>query len=115
MVGFNTTIVFNNNGKIIDYQKAYNQNYGKTVNIFLPLNFNNKKNYKAEMSVAINNTFPKEIEIVEGVKSDSDLNKYTFDVTQLYYLNVKKKLGLSKIKLYSSNGRTQFESESFRL
>ena len=29
MVGFNNVIVFNNNGKVVDYQKAYNDEYGK--------------------------------------------------------------------------------------
>lgn len=115
MTGFNHVIVFNQNGKISDYQKAYNKENAKTIRICLPLNFNNKKNYKAELSVAINNTYPTQVETVEGYKSETDLNVYNFDITQLYYLQAKRKLGLFKFKLYSDDGRTKFESEAFRI
>lgn len=118
MVGFNNIIVFNNNGKITDYQKSYNNEYAKIVNIFLPLNFNSKKQFKAELSMSVDNTYPKEVVKVEGYKSETDLNKYIFDLSELYrnyYVAQKKKPGLCKIKLYSDNGRVKFESESFRL
>lgn len=118
MVGFNNIIVFNNNGKIIDYQKSYNKEYAKILNIFLPLNFNNKKNYHIELSMAIDNTYPREIIKIDGVKSEEDLNKYTFNLSELYrnyYVAQKKKPGLSRIRLYTDNGRVKFESESFRI
>lgn len=115
MVGFNHVIVFNQNGKVIDYQKSYNKENAKKVKVILPLNFNNKKNYKAELSVAINNTYPKEIRTAEGYKSESDLNVYDFDLTQLFFLQTNKKLGLFKLKLYSENNRIKFESEVFRI
>lgn len=115
MIGFNHVIVFNQNGKVVDYQKTYTKEDAKTIRVCLPLNFNNKKNYRAELSVAINNTYPTQVEIVEGYKSETDLNVYNFDVTQLYYLQAKKKLGLFRFKLYSDNGRTKFESETFRV
>ena len=115
MVGFNHIITFNQNGKITDYQKSYNKEYAKKLNIYLPLNFNNKKRYIAELSVAVNNTFPKQIIKVEGYKSDTDLNLYQFDLTNLYNLQARKELGLFKFKLYSDNHRTKFESEVFRI
>lgn len=115
MVGFKNSIVFNQNGKVVDYQKSYNKEYDKTLSVFLPLNFNNKKHYRAELSISLNNTYPKQIEIVEGYKCEDDLNKYEFNLTQLYLLDMKKKLGLCRFKLYSDNGKVRFESESFRL
>ena len=114
MVGFNYVITFNNNGKITDYQKDYNKETSKIVNAFLPLNYNNKKNYKAVMSVAVANTYPTQVLKVEGYKSESDLNKYIFDLTQLYN-STKKKYGLCRIELFLDNGRTKFKSESFRI
>lgn len=116
-VGFNYVITFNNNGKISDYQKSFNNNYAKIVKIFLPLNYNNRKEYEAILSVSINDTFPKQIETVLGYKSDSDLNCYIFDISELYrkYKSFKK-LGLTRLKLLCSNSnRTKFQSESFRL
>lgn len=115
MVGFKHKITFNNNGKITDYQKSYNDNYSKIVEVFLPLNFNNKKKYKIRLSASINNTFPKRIEEVEGIKSDTDLNKYTFDVSNLFLLTKNSKLGLCKIRLINDSNRIKFESESFRI
>lgn len=115
MVGFNHIVIFNNNGKITDFQKAYNKESQKTLSVFLPLNFNNKKRYKAVLSIAVNNTYPKRIETVEGFKSEADLNKYVFDITQMFALNANKKFGLCRVKLVDDNNRTQFESESFRL
>lgn len=115
-VGFNNTIVFANTGKVMDYQKSFSDNYAKILKVFLPPNFNNKKQYKAILSVSINNTFPKEIENVLGVKSDSDLNCYIFDVSELYrkYQSLKK-LGLTQFRLFADDGRTKFKSESFRI
>ena len=115
MVGFNNIITFNNNGKVTDYQRAYNKEYGKTLKVFLPLNFNNKKDYIAKLTVAINNTYPKEIKIVEGIKSETDLNCYEFDLTQLFYKLVKKQIGLCRVCLVTDKGRVRFESESFRV
>lgn len=118
MVGFINSIVFNNNGKIIDYQKSYNDNYSKILNIYLPLNYNNKKNYTAKLYMAIDNTYPREIISVQGNKSDTDLNKYIFDVTEIFkeqYIKQKRKPGLCRIKLSVDDGRIKFESESFRL
>lgn len=115
-VGFNNIITFSNNGKISDYQKAYDNNYGKIIKTYLPLHINNKKDYEAILSVSINNTFPKQIEIVKGYKNETDLNCYIFDVSELYrkyYEN--KKLGLTRLKLMCDNGRVKFISESFRL
>lgn len=119
MVSFNHIITFNNNGKITDFQKSYSDNYLKTLNVFLPLNYNNKKQYHAELSAAVENTYPRQIVTVEGFKSDTDLNKYVFDLSELYRSlhssSTRKRLGLCKIKLYSDNGRVKFESESFRI
>lgn len=115
-VGFNNNIVFANTGKIIDYQKSFNDNYAKILNVFLPPSFNCKKQYKAILSIAINNTFPKEVENVLGVKSESDLNCYIFDVSDLYRkYQLLKKLGLSQFRLFAEDGRTKFKSESFRI
>lgn len=118
MVGYNNIITFNNNGKVTDYQKAYNDNYAKILNVFLPLSFNNHKCYHAELSMAVNNTYPKKVIRVDGVKSDTDLNKYIFDLSEiyrLYYEAQNKKPGLCRVTLYSDNGRAKFESESFRI
>lgn len=115
MTGFVYNITFNQNGKITDYQKSYNRDNSKIVNIFLPLNYNNKKEYNAILSVAINNTFPRKIVYAEGFKSLTDLNKYTFDITQLYLQEKDKRLGLCEIRLTTDNNRTKFKSESFRL
>lgn len=116
MVGFNHFITFNNNGRITDYQRNYTKDYAKQVHIYLPPNFNNKKQYNAVFSVAVLDTYPKQILTVEGEKSDTDLNKYTFDLTNLYLqLKSQNKLGLCRVKLTSDNGRTKFESESFRI
>lgn len=38
-VGFNNNVVFANTGKIIDYQKSFNDNYTKILNVFLPPSF----------------------------------------------------------------------------
>ena len=115
MVGFIYNITFNQNGKIIDYQKSYNNTYGKVINIFLPLNFNNNKEYKAQLSIAINNTFPREILFIDGYKCNDDLNKYAFDLTQIYLQDKDKRLGLCEIRLLTENNRTKFKSESFRI
>lgn len=116
MIGYNYIIVFNQNGKIQDYQKAYNSETAKTINLFLPLCFNNKKQYRAELSIAVNNTFPKQIITVCGKKAENDLNKYIFDLTAIYSSTLtKNKYGLCKFKLLSDNGRVKFESESFRI
>ena len=114
-VGFNYVITFNNNGKVTDYQKSYNENYGKFIKIFLPLNFNNRKNYNCILSVAINNTFPKVVESVLGCKEELDLNCYNFDISELYRkYGSMRKLGLMRIKLLEDDGRCKFTSESFR-
>ena len=115
-VGFNHIIIFNNNGKIVDYQKAYNNQYAKTVKIFFPSNINNRKNYSAILSTAINNTYPKQVEFVEGVKSETDLNCYVFDLSEIYrkYKNLQK-IGLTRVKLICDSGRDKFCSETFRI
>lgn len=114
-VGFNHIITFDKNGKILDYQKAYTDNYAKELKVFFPLNFNNKDDYAAILSVAINDTFPKQIETAVGSKSDTDLNCYIFDISELYreYKNFNK-LGLMKIQLFYNDGKCKFTSESFR-
>lgn len=116
-VGFNNIITFNNNGKVTDYQRAYNNNYDKTLKVFLPLNYNNKKEYLAILSVSINNTFPKQIEKVIGYKDDTDLNCYIFNLSELYRIyEPLKKIGLSKLTLLNENtNRMKFQSESFRI
>lgn len=115
VVGFNHVITFNNNGKVTNYQHSYNKNNAKKLTVFLPLNFNNKRKFTCNLSVAVTNTYPTQIEVVEGIKSETDLNCYEFDVTQLYLLNARRRFGLCKIKLLKSNGRTEFESEAFKL
>ena len=114
-VGFKYKIVLSNNGKIADYQKSYDNNYDKEIRVYFPLQINNKKNYKAILSMSINNTFPKQIESVIGVKDDTDLNCYIFNVSELYvkYKPVKK-IGLSKVSLLTEDGRPKLISESFR-
>lgn len=115
-VGFNHIIVFANTGKISDYQKSYNDNYAKTVKCFLPLNFNNKKQYQAILSVSINNTFPKEIVEIIGYKSDTDLNCYNFDLSEVYkQYKTQQKIGLTRFTLIEDDGRVKFRSESFRI
>lgn len=116
-IGFFHVITFNNNGKITDYQKSYTDNYDKKLKVFLPLNYNNKKEYTIILSVSINNTFPKQIEKVIGYKDDTDLNCYIFNLSELYrkYSSLKK-IGLSKLTLLNENSnRTKFQSESFRI
>lgn len=114
-VGFNHVITFANTGKVTDYQKSYTENYAKIIKCYLPLNFNNKKNYHAILSVAINNTYPKEIVKVDGIKSETDLNCYEFDVSEVYrQYYPTKKIGLMKITLLNDNGRAKFQSETFR-
>lgn len=115
MVGFNHVITFNNNGKVTDYQRNFNKNNAKKLTVFLPPNFNNKRNFNCTLSIAVLNTYPTQVEVIEGCKSDTDLNCYEFDVTQLYLLNARRKFGLCKIKLLKGNGRTEFESEAFKL
>lgn len=116
MVGFNNVIVFNNTGKVSDYQKSYNDNYAKTLKVYLPAYFNNKKLYDAVLSTAINNTFPKQIETVVGIKSEYDLNCYEFDLSDLYAkYKQHNKIGLTRFTLYCDNGRQKFQSESFRI
>lgn len=114
-IGFNHTITFNQNGRVVDYQKEYNKLNAKRVCVILPLNHNNKKENNIELSVAINNTYPRQIEKVKGYKSDTDWNMYYFDITQLIDVKKRKNIGLSKIKLYSNKGRVKFESEHFRI
>ena len=115
MVGFSYIITLNNNGKITDYQKSFDNNYKKEIKVYFPLQINNKKNYQALLSVSINNTFPKEIETVIGVKDDTDLNCYIFDVSEIYNkYKYFKKLGLSKISLLCEDNRPRLISESFR-
>lgn len=118
LVGFNNNLVLGKRGKIYDYQKSYNNENSKLLNVFLPLNFNNKELYTMELAMAIDNTFPKDVVIVKGVKSETDLNKYMFDLTNLYrnyYSAQNKKPGLCKIKLYSENENLIYESENFRI
>lgn len=115
MVGFSHNIILNDYGKIEDYQKNYNQNYSKILNVYLPLKFNNKKHYKAELQVSITNTFPKRVESVTGYKVETDFNRYEFDVTQLYYLNIKRKFGLCQIVILDDKDNVVFKSENFRL
>lgn len=114
-VGFNHVITFANTGKVTDYQKNFNDNYAKIIKCFLPLSLNNKRQYQACLTVGINDTFPKEIITVEGKKSDTDLNCYEFDVSEVYRLYYKtKKIGLMKITVSKENGRVVFQSETFR-
>lgn len=114
-VGFNHIITFSRLGDITDYQKHFNDNYAKTIKCFLPPNINNKNFYRAHLEVGINNTFPKKIVKVVGDKSDTDLNCYIFDISDVYkqyeFLN---KIGLMKVILTEDNGTIIFQSESFR-
>ena len=115
-VGFNYIITFNNNRKISDYQKSFNNNYDKHIKFFLPLNFNNKKDYKAYLSVAINDTFPKKIEKIVCYKSETDLNCYEADISELYRnYEMLKKIGLCRFNLDCDDGRSKFISETFRI
>lgn len=116
MVGFNHIITFKNTGKVSDYQKAYNNNYSKTLKVYLPLNINNKKRYTALLYISINGTFPKDIKIIEGTVVESDLNCYMFDVSELYReYKADNKIGLAKFKLVRDDNRVKFQSESFRV
>lgn len=114
-VGFNHIITFDKCGKISDYQKAYNNDYAKTVKIFLPLYISNKNFYNCYLYVSINNTFPKEIIKVCGDKSNTDLNCYIFDLSEIYrQFEPFKKIGLSQIVLMENN-KYIFKSETFRI
>lgn len=115
MVGFDNYITFNKDGKILDYQKSYNSLSTKKLSVFLPLNYNNRSPYKAKLYISINNTFPKRVEFVEGIKCEDDLNKYEFDLTQFYVLNTFRKVGLSQFVLYEDNNEVKFQSEVFRI
>lgn len=115
-VGFNHIITFANTGKITDYQKSFTDNYAKTLRCFLPLSFNNKKQYKAKLSIGINNTYPKEIVEVIGTKSETDLNCYDFDLSQVYsQYGYFKKIGLIRLTLQRDDGRVKFQSETFKI
>ena len=115
-VGFNFVVTLDKQGKITDYQKSYNDNYAKIVKVFFPLCFNNKDiTANATMITAINNLpMSKETYVTTGIKVMSDLNCYTFDVSNLYekYKN-DDKIGLSKV-CYSCSS-FDFDSEAFRV
>lgn len=115
MVGFRTVVVFNNNGKVTDRQIAYDDNYGKELVVFLPLNFNNRKQFTAELTTSVEDTYPKRLVTIEGKKSETDYNCYTFDLTKLLEATKNFKLGLSKVILYTDRRRKRFESELFRM
>ena len=115
-VGFDFVITFDKDGEISDYQKSFNLNYSKNISIYLPLNFNNREKCRPRLLVSINNTFPKQVEIVEGHKCENDLNKFDFDVTQLYYLAMHRKFGLCQFILYSDDyEEIKFKSRNFRV
>lgn len=114
MVGFNKKIVFDIKGKILDYQTGYNDNYNKSISVYLPFMFNHKNLHtEAKLKIAINNTFPKIIIEVIGKKSETDLNKYTFDITSVYTNYLNNGLGLMQVEINCIDGEI-FKSESFR-
>lgn len=115
MVGFESIVTFNNNGSVRDKQKAFHNEYDKKLIVFLPLSFNNKKRYRAELSTAFDDTYPKRIVIVAGEKSETDLNCYTFELSEMFQAVQHSKVGLSKVILYTDKGRKKFESELFRI
>lgn len=115
-VGFNHKIVFANTGKVSDFQKCFNDNYGKLVSCYLPLDINNRKHYTAVLSIAINNTFPLQIVDVYGKESETDLNCYQFDVSEVYrQYHESRRIGLAKLTLKRDSGRNRFQSETFRI
>lgn len=114
-VGFNHIIAFNRKGKVVDYQKSYNDNYAKTIRCFLPQNISNRDCYRAYLAVDINNTFPAMIVKVVGKKSETDLNCYDFDLSDVYeQYKVFDKIGLMQVILAEDNDDLVFKSESFR-
>lgn len=114
-VGFNHIITFDRKGKVIDYQQSYNDNYAKTIRCFLPQNINNRNCYRAHLAVRINNTFPVMIVKVVGNKSETDLNCYNFDLSDVYeQYKVFNKIGLMQVILTEDNDDLIFKSESFR-
>lgn len=114
MVGFNSCIVFDNNGKINDYQIGYTNNYKKLIKAFLPFSFNESNSFsKAIIKIAIQNTFPRKIVTLCGKQAKSDPNCYIFDITNTYTEYLKYGLGLMSIEIVCDNGN-KFKSHSFR-
>lgn len=116
-VGFNKIITFDEQGKITDYQKSFSNNYSKIVKIYLPMKFCSNDYIKQTpmLMININNTFPKIVEKILGVKSETDLNCYIFDLSVFYanYYN-EHKIGLSKFILENDNNII-FTSQTFRV
>lgn len=120
MVGFDCVAVFDSNCKLLDYQKAYTDNYMKTLNAFLPSEvgrkLKNKNRYVTVLNTAINDTYPKQIVKTDGALSDTDFNCCIYDITNLFEIDKSKRLGLSKIVVIDTNkNRTIYETELFRL
>ena len=114
-VGFNHIITFDRKGKVINYQQSYNDNYVKTIRCFLPQNINNRNHYRVHLAVKINNTFPAMIVKVVGNKSETDLNCYDFNLSDVYeQYKVFDKIGLMQVILTEDNDNLIFKSELFR-
>lgn len=115
MIGFDLIITLDNQGKVTDYKKAYNDFYAKQVKIFLPMKCS-KKDYTPYLLTAINETYPFVVEETLGKKSKTDLNCCCFDVTKLYNKYCDDgRIGLSKIAIYDDDSEMMFSSQTFRV
>ena len=118
MIGFSLIITLDDCGKITDYKKAYDDFYAKKVIIFLPMKYSFKIPQTPHLLTAINETYPLNIEDTIGKKSETDLNCYCFDVTNLYnkYYD-SSRIGLTRFILQSADDDdTQlFTSQTFRV
>ena len=122
MIGFDLNLVFNDNGKVIDYKKAYNTEFKKQVKVYLPMKFctnttkmNGLKD-KAKLHIAINDTYPSNIEEVLGYKIESETNCYAFDILVLYQkYEEENRIGLAQFELTDCCCSTLFLSQTFRI
>lgn len=117
MIGFNLIITLDDCGKVTDYNKSYNNFYAKKVTLFLPMKYSFKMPQTPHLLTAINETYPLDIEDTIGKKSETDLNCYCFDVTNMYNKYCDDgRIGLTRFILRSADDNTQlFTSQTFRV